>query len=701
MKQILLLGSLIINNLVLAQSDFKLAPPITKKEMVMDTYFETFKVEDPYRWLEDDRSSATEAWVKEQNRYTEKYLNQSASREKIKTRLKEVWNYSRQGVTYKKGNLYFCSKNNGLQNQSVLYIKKSISDEGTVLLDPNTLSADGTVALSGTSVSNDGKLLAYGISKAGSDWVEIHFKDIATKKDLPDVIKWVKFSGMSWCGKTLYYSRYDEPSGSALTQKNQFHKVYAHTIGTPQSKDDFIYGDKEHPNYNFSASVTEDEKYLCIYTSESTSGEKLMIKELNNPKSNFVPIINDFTSDLSLIGNIGPKFYLLTNRSAPMYRLVSFTLDKANEDVWETIIPQSNSLLESVTFCNQQLLVSYLSNVSSKLFSYDLTGKKINEIQLPGLCKINGLNSNLKDNFATYSISQFISPDQVMYLDAKTMESKVLFKPNCNFKSEDYITEQLFFESKDGTKIPMFITRKKNLQLNENTPAFVYGYGGFNISVTPGFGIDKTVFLENNGIYVVINMRGGGEYGEEWHKSGTKCRKQNVFDDFCAGIDFLVSKKYTSYNKVAIHGRSNGGLLIGAVMTQRPDICKVALPTVGVLDMLRFHLFTIGRAWSVDYGNSESKEEFNCLIKYSPLHNVAPNRYPATMVLTGDHDDRVVPAHSFKFAATLQEKNLSNNPMLIRIDVNAGHGAGKPTAKQIDEFGDMWSFVFNYLDIKY
>lgn len=687
--------------LLSAQNSFQLKPPVTNKQNVTDTYFDTYKVEDPYRWLEDDKSTETENWVKEQNRHTEKYLNQIPCRTKIKTRLTELWNYNRQGVVFKKGNNYFCYKNDGLQNQNVLYIKKNITDVGTILLDPNKLSNDGTVSLTGTSISNDGKILAYGISKAGSDWVEIHFKDIITKKDLKDVIKWVKFSGMSWKGKTLYYSRYDEPTGSALSQKNQFHKVYAHLLGTDQSKDILIHEDKLNPNYNFSASITEDENYLCLYTSESTSGNKLMIKDLSNPNSKFIKIIDDFTSEANIIGNIRDKFYLKTNRNAPMYKLLAFTFESFNEDLWKTIIPQETILLENITFCNNQLLVSYLQNVTSKLFLYSLDGKKLNEIKLPGLCKINSLNSNIKDNFATYSISQFVAPDQVIYFDAKTTENKVIFKPNCSFKSDDYVTEQLFFESKDGSKIPMFITRKKSLKMTENTPAFVYGYGGFNISITPNFGIDKAVFLENDGIYVVINMHGGGEYGEEWHKAGTKCKKQNVFDDFCAGIDFLVSKKFTSYNKVAIHGRSNGGLLIGAVMTQRPDICKVALPTVGVLDMLRFHLFTIGRAWSVDYGNSENKEEFNCLIKYSPLHNVKYGRYPATLVLTGDHDDRVVPAHSFKFAATLQEKNKSDNPMLIRIDVNAGHGAGKPISKQIDEFGDMWSFVFNYLGINF
>ncbi len=698
MKQSFLFSILFSATTLCMQAQNKYNYPKTEKETITDNYFGS-TVADPYRWLEDDRSAKTEAWVKEQNLCTQKYFSQIAGKEKIKTRLTEIWNYEKQSTSYKKGNAFFCYKNNGLQNQSVLYIKKSLQDAGTILLDPNTLSTDGTVSLSGTSISKNGKTLAFGISKAGSDWVEIKFMDIATKKMLKDEIKWVKFSGMSWRGDGIYYSRYDEPKGSALSQKNQFHKVYFHKLGTVQDKDQLIFEDKEHGNYNFGASVSEDENFLSIYTSESTSGEKLMIKDLRIPKAEFVKIADDFTSDYSVIDNIGDDFYMITNNKAPNYKLVKFTLKTAAAKEFEDVVPETRNLLEGARLCNGKLIINYLQDVTSKLYRCDLNGKIEGEIKLPGLCKINSFNSDNKDDFATYSIAQFTAPEQTYYLNAKTWESKLIFSPNCKFKSSDYITEQYFFESKDKTKVPLFITRRKDVVMNENTPAFVYGYGGFNISVTPGFGVDKAVFLENGGIYVVINMRGGGEYGQDWHKAGTKCKKQNVFDDFISGIDFLVSKKFTSYKKVAIHGRSNGGLLIGAVMTQRPDVCKVALPMVGVLDMLRFHLFTIGRAWSVDYGNSENKEEFACLLKYSPLHNVNVNRYPATLVLTGDHDDRVVPAHSFKFAATLQEKNQSDNPMLIRIDVNAGHGSGKPTSKQIDEFSDMWAFVFYHLGL--
>lgn len=686
---LLIVLAIIINSSLNAQNKY----PPTEKQLITDEYFGE-KVADPYRWLEDDRSLKTEDWVKAQNVTTENYLTKIPARAAIKSRLTELWNFNKQSAPFKKGNAFFCFRNNGLQNQSVLYIMNKLEDTGDVLLDPNTLSNEGTVSLSGTSISKDGKTLAYGISKAGSDWVEIHFRDIASKKDLPDVIKWVKFSGMSWKGNGIYYSRYQEPTGSELSQKNQFHKVYYHALGTEQAKDVLVFEDVEHPEYNFGAYLTEDENYLFISTSQSTSGEKLMVKDLKDPKAQFKIISGNFDFEYSIIDNMGSTFYMLTNNQAPKYKLVAFTYNATETDKWKTIIPESENPLEGARICNNKLLVNYFQDVSSRLYCYDLNGKQERQIQLPGICRLNAFNTNKNDNFATYSIAQFTSPDQTYYLDATNWSSKVIFKPDCKFDSDNYITEQVFYNSKDGTKIPMFITHKKGLVMNSETPCFVYGYGGFNISIAPEFRIDRTIFLEAGGIYCVPNLRGGGEYGEEWHKAGTKCQKQNVFDDFISACDFLVQKKYTSHKKIAIHGRSNGGLLIGAVMTQRPDICKVALPTVGVLDMLRFHLFTIGRAWTVDYGCSDNKYEFICLKKYSPLHNVKEVNYPATLVLTGDHDDRVVPAHSFKFAATLQEKNRGEEPMLIRIDVNAGHGAGKPTSKQIDEFADMWSFVF-------
>ena len=675
--------------------------PETKVVKQTDDYHGV-KVEDPYRWLEDDNSMETKAWVASENKTTNQYLSQIIYRDKVKERLTALWNFDKMSTPFKKGKLFFSFRNNGLQNQSVLYSQSSLLDNPTVVLDLNTLSNDGTVSLSGMDISKDGNYLAYGISKSGSDWVEIHVKNIQTKEELKDVIKWVKFSGIAWKGNGFYYSRYDEPSGDkTYTQKNEFHKVYYHTIGKSQSEDELIFEDKQHPDRNFSVQVTHDENYLIIYGSETTSGQSLMIKDLSNPLNKFIPIVTNFENEYGVMENIGNQFYVYTNYKAPRYKLVKVSLNNPSQDNWEDILPQKNDLLEGVSFCGNKMISNYLVNVSSKLYIHNMSGKIEKEIVLPGICKVNGVNSSREEENAMYSVVSYTSPEEVYFYDMRAGVSRRIFKPNCSFESSKYETKQVFYKSKDGTKVSMFITHKKGIELNGNNPCFVFGYGGFNISYTPEFRIDRAVFLEAGGIYCVPNLRGGGEYGEEWHINGTKCKKQNVFDDFIAACDYLVENKYTSREKLAIHGRSNGGLLIGAVMTQRPDIAKVAIPTVGVLDILRFHLFTIGRAWTVDYGCSENKEEFECLYKYSPLHNVKKVSYPATLVLTGDHDDRVVPAHSFKFAATLQKNNTGKNPTLIRVDVNAGHGAGKPTDKQIAEFADMWSFVFFNLGMNY
>jgi prolyl oligopeptidase len=675
--------------------------PDTKTVNQVDDYHGT-KISDPYRWLEDDNSNDSKQWVKEQNSVTENYLSQIAYRDKIKKRLSELWNYNKMSTPFKKGNYYFTFRNNGLQNQSVLYTQKSLLDKPEVLLDPNTMSTDGTSSLSNFAISKDGKYLAYGISKSGSDWVEIFVLDIERKVLLSDQIKWVKFSGIAWKGNGFYYSRYQEPTeNKAYVQKNEFHKVYYHELGKSQSNDKLVYEDNTHPDWNFSAQVTQDENYLIIYTSESTSGQMFMIKDLSNPQSDFVKPISDFNSEFSIVDNIGNQFYIHTNYKAPKYKLIKLSLNNPSPTSWEDILPQKEDLLENVSFCSNKLISHYLQNVTSKLFVNDVSGKMEYEIKLPGICKVNSINSSRDQSMAFYSLVSFTSPEEVYHFDLRVKTSKRIFKPNTPFKSSEYETKQVFFTSKDGAKIPMFISHKKGLVLNGENPCFVYGYGGFNISLTPEFKIDRALFMEAGGIYCVPNLRGGGEFGEEWHLGGTKANKQNVFNDFISACEYLVQNKYTNPNKMAIHGRSNGGLLIGAVMTQRPDIAKVALPTVGVLDMLRFHLFTIGRAWTVDYGCSENKTDFDYLIKYSPLHNLKKAEYPATMVLTGDHDDRVVPAHSFKFAAELQKQNSGKNPALIRIDINAGHGAGKPTSKQIDEFGDMWSFVFWNLGLVY
>lgn len=675
--------------------------PETKAVKQTDDYHGV-KVEDPYRWLEDDNSMETKAWVASENKTTNQYLSQIIYRDKVKERLTALWNFDKMSTPFKKGKLFFSFRNNGLQNQSVLYSQSSLLDNPTVVLDPNILSSDGTVSLSGMDISKDGNYLAYGISKSGSDWVEIHVKNIQTKEELKDVIKWVKFSGIAWKGNGFYYSRYDEPSGDkTYTQKNEFHKVYYHTIGKSQSEDELIFEDKQHPDRNFSVQVTHDENYLIIYGSETTSGQSLMIKDLSNPLNKFIPIVTNFENEYGVMENIGNQFYVYTNYKAPRYKLVKVSLNNPSQDNWEDILPQKNDLLEGVSFCGNKMISNYLVNVSSKLFIHNMSGKIEKEIVLPGICKVNGVNSSREEENAMYSVVSYTSPEEVYFYDMRAGVSRRIFKPNCSFESSKYETKQVFYKSKDGTKVSMFITHKKGIELNGSNPCFVFGYGGFNVSYTPEFRIDRAVFLETGGIYCVPNLRGGGEYGEEWHINGTKCKKQNVFDDFIAACDYLVENKYTSHEKLAIHGRSNGGLLIGAVITQRPDIAKVAIPTVGVLDMLRFHLFTIGRAWTVDYGCSENKEEFECLYKYSPLHNVKKVSYPATLVLTGDHDDRVVPAHSFKFVATLQKNNTGKNPTLIRVDVNAGHGAGKPTDKQIAEFADMWSFVFFNLGMNY
>lgn len=680
----------------LMQAQIKVHYPVTAKEPVAEDYFGT-KVTDDYRWLEDDRSEQTAAWVKEQNVATQNYFNEIGRTDKLRKRLTELWNFNKQSVPFKKGNYFFCYRNTGLQNQSVLYMAKKFDakpEEWQIVLDPNVLSKDGTVSLSGISISKDCKTLAYAISSAGSDWQEIHFRDLTTKKDLPDVIKWVKFSGMAWCGNGVYYSRYDEPSGSALSQANTGHKVYFHQMGTTQSNDRLVHKDDSHPDYNFSAQVTDDERYLIIYASKSTSGEQPMIKDLKDPKSTFEYLCTNFDHDHSVIDNTHDTFYVHTNENASNYKLETFVFRNGKIQQKKVLIAETTELLEGVRLGDRKLFANYLQDASSRLKAYDLSGKQIKDIKLPGICKLGGFSADKDETYAAYSISQYIAPEQVYVLNTKTFESKLLFKPSLSFRSEEYVTEQVFYTSKDGTKVPMFITRRKDVIPSPSTPCFVYGYGGFNISLGPEFRIDRALFLEAGGIYCVPNLRGGGEYGEKWHTSGTKCSKQNVFDDFIAACEYLVAKKMTSYEKIAIHGRSNGGLLIGAVMTQRPDICKVAIPTVGVLDMLRFHLFTIGRAWTVDYGCSENLEEFQCLYRYSPYHNLQEKSYPATLLLTGDHDDRVVPAHSFKFAARVQELKKGDNPALIRIDVNAGHGAGKPTAKQIDEFADMWAFVF-------
>ncbi len=674
--------------------------PKTKKTNQVDDYFGT-KVADPYRWLEDDNSTETKAWVDEENKITFSYLDKIPFRDKVKKRLTQLWNYEKLSAPVKKAGMYFSFYNDGLQNQAVLYMQLSSKDKRIELIDPNKLSADGTISFSGWDVSKDGKYLAYGISKAGSDWVEIHVMEISTKKELNDKIEWVKFSGISWYKNGFYYSRYEAPeTGKALTKQNTGHKVYYHEVGTVQNADKLIFSDETHPDRNFAAVVTDDEKYVILSGSESTSGSSLWIKEINDASANWHKVVDNFEHDYNVVHNSGDNFYVLTNYKASNQRLLKINLKNIEERYWQEIIPQQKDLLEVVQYADRKFIASFIHDVASLMNVYDTAGILLNEINLDGLCKVNELSTSDNDSLAFYIRSTFTAPPAVYSYNVKENKTELYFKPKTDFKSDDYETKQVFFTGKDGTKIPMFITSKKGIELNGNNPCFVFGYGGFNIFYSPEYRTDRALFLEAGGIYCVPGLRGGGDYGEDWHKAGTKLKKQNVFDDFMAACDYLVAEKYTSHEKMAIHGRSNGGLLIGAVMTERPDIAKVCIPTVGVLDMLRFHLFTIGRSWTIDYGCSENKEEFAYLYKYSPLHNIKKTSYPATLILTGDHDDRVVPAHSFKFAATLQENQTSTQPIIIRIDKNAGHGAGKPTAKQIDEYGDMWSFVFYNLDME-
>jgi prolyl oligopeptidase len=674
--------------------------PNTKKVDTIDNYFGK-KIPDPYRWLEDDNSAETAEWVKEENKVTYDYLSKIPFRENVKKRLTALWNYEKVTAPFKHGNNYFFYKNDGIQNQAILYKQTDLNATPEVLLDPNKLSTDGTVALGGIGFSKDGKTMAFATSKAGSDWEEISVLDVVSGKKLTDVLKWVKFSGMSFRGNGFYYSRYDEPKqGTELSNKNEFHKIYYHKIGEDQSKDVLIYEDRKNPLRNFGAGVTEDERFLIISGSESTSGNSLMVKDLNKPNAEFKELVSNFDNDFNVIDNNDDILLVHTNYRASNFQLIGIDFSNPDQKLWRTIIGQTPDLLQNVTIAGKKLLCNYLVDVHSRLLRFNFGGELLGEVELPAVGMVDAINSQRTSDEVFFTFQNWTTPTETYKYNVTSNNRELFRKPTVPFNTADYETKQVFYPSKDGKKIPMFITYKKGLQLNGNNPCFLYAYGGFNISVTPSFTASRMVFLEQGGIFAVANIRGGGEYGEEWHKAGTIFNKQNVFDDFIAAAEYLCTEKYTNKDKLAIHGRSNGGLLIGAVMTQRPDLCKVALPGVGVLDMLRYHKFTIGWAWASDYGTSADEKQCMNLLKYSPLHNVKKVAYPATMVVTGDHDDRVVPAHSFKFGATLQENQQGTNPTLIRIDVNAGHGAGKPTSKQIDEWSDIWSFVMFNLGMK-
>ena len=678
--------------------------PVVREDSVIDNYFGT-DVADPYRWLENDTSAETNAWVKAQNEVTFDYLSQIPYRKQLKERLTTLWNYEKISAPFNKGKFYFTYKNDGIQNQSVLFYRKGLDGKDEVLLDPNTLSEDGTASINGIGFSKDAQYMAYGISRAGSDWVEINIMNLETKEQLKDKINWVKFSGISWAGQGFYYSAYEAPTeGSDYSGKNEYHKIYYHKIGTSQADDRLVYEDTKHPQRNAGASVSDDEKFLIVTTSESTNGNSLMVKDLS-ANADFIKMVENFETDNNVISHLGDgKFLIQTNFEAPNNKVVIASIDKPKQSQWTNFIPEKDYVLKSVSLAGDKIVASYMKDVQSKLEVYDLSGKYLYDIELPGI-GIASFNGEEEESIAFYSFSPFTYPTTIFKYDVSTNTAEVYFKPTTAFRAEEYITAQKFFKSKDGTEVPLFITHKKGIQLDGTNPTFLYGYGGFNISITPRFSVVNTVFLEQGGIYAVVNLRGGSEYGEDWHKAGWRLNKQNVFDDFIAAAEYLIDSNYTSSQKLAIHGRSNGGLLAGAVMTQRPDLMKVSLPGVGVLDMLRYHKFTIGWAWAGEYGRSDQdKANFENLYSYSPLHNIKEGvEYPATMVTTADHDDRVVPAHSFKFISELQKKHEGENPVLIRVDVDAGHGAGKPTEKTIEEWADVWSFVLWNLkaDVKF
>ncbi|MGD0711171.1 MAG: prolyl oligopeptidase family serine peptidase [Bacteroidales bacterium] len=668
--------------------------PVTKKVDTVDNYFGT-KVPDPYRWLENDKSEETAAWVKAENAVTFDYLGKIPFREKIKERLTKIWNFPKYGIPFKQGKHYFFYKNDGMQNQSVLYIQDGLDGAPRMFLDPNKLSTDGTVALAELSVSNDGKYLGYMTSKGGSDWNEAYVMDVESGKLLSDHIIWIKFSGIAWQGDGFYYSRFEEPAkGKELSGMNKNHKIYFHKVGTLQSSDKLVYENTAFPDRNYGAQTTEDENFLIMSETETTSGNGLYYKDLKKGDKDFKQLTKGFDFDYNVIDDVDGKFLMLTNDNAPTYKLVLMDPTNPAKENWKTIIPEKPEVLQSVSYLGGKLIAEYIKDACSKAYIYTLDGKLQGEVQFPGIGTGGGFSGKKDDNTAFYSFTSFTFPSTIYKFDINANKSTVYHKSDIDFKTDDYETKQVFYTSKDGTKIPMFLVYKKGLVLNGQNPTLLYGYGGFNISLTPNFSISRLLFLENGGVYAMANIRGGGEYGEAWHKAGMVLNKQNVFDDFIAAAEYLIKEKYTSSQKLAVQGGSNGGLLIGAVMTQRPELFKVAIPQVGVMDMLRYQKFTIGKGWSSDFGLSDDSTQFKYIYKYSPLHNIKDGvKYPATLVMTADHDDRVVPAHSFKFIATLQAKQAGTNPVLVRIDTMAGHGAGKPTAKSIEEVTDMWSFI--------
>jgi prolyl oligopeptidase len=680
-------------------STMKVVYPLTKKVNVVDTIFGT-PVADPYRWLEDDKSAETAEWVKAQNRVTFGYLDKIPYRSEIREQLKKMWNYEKFGMPFNEGEYTYFSKNNGLQNQYVYYRQKD-GGEPELFLDPNTFSADGTTSLGEMGFTKDGSLLAYTISEGGSDWRKLIVMNALTKEIIGDTLTDVKFSGIAWKGNEgFFYSTYEKPKGSQLSAMTDHHKLFYHKLGTKQSSDKIIFGADKVRRY-VGAGLTEDERFLIVSASISTTGNELYIMDLSKKDSEFKTVIGNFDSNTSIIDNDGARLFIYTNLNAPNGKIV--TADAANPGLenWKEFIPETENVLEVSTGAGY-IFTNYLADAISKVKQYDTKGNMIREIKLPGVGNASGFSARNSDKAVYYSFTNYITPATIFKMDPATGNAEIYKKPAVLFNGDDFVSEQVFYNSKDGTRIPMIITYKKTLKKDGKNPTILYGYGGFSISSTPGFGITTAEWLELGGIYAVANIRGGGEYGEKWHLAGTKMNKQNVFDDFIAAGQYLIDNKYTSGSYLAIRGGSNGGLLVGACLTQRPDLFRVALPAVGVMDMLRYHKFTAGAGWAYDYGTADdSPEMFNYILKYSPVQNVKEGvNYPATLITTGDHDDRVVPAHSFKFAAQMQAKQAGPAPILIRIETNAGHGAGTPVSKSIEQTADIFSFTLWNMGIK-
>ncbi len=681
------------SNIKSGDQSMKLNYPDTRKDNSVEDNYHGNIIKDPYRWLEDDNSVETKDWVTEQNKVTFGYLEQIPFRKVVRDRLEELWNYERFSTPFKRGKEQYIFRNDGLQNQAVLYRVESDGNL-TEILNPNNFSEDGTSSLGSFSFSKNGHFLAYEISTGGSDWRKVKVLNLQNQQTLPDELDWLKFSGISWQGDGFYYSRYPAPEeGDELSARNVNHKLYFHQLGDKQEQDKLIHEENSNPNIGIGASTSEDERFVSLGLWESTSGNALYVID-NEQGGKKIPIYRTIEADFNFVDNLGDELLIMTNYKADNNRLVVVNAKNPAEKNWRTLLPESTDKLSSVHLLGGKIFATYTHNASSLVKVFDIKGNHIQDLALPGIGTIGGFSGKQSEQQAFYAYTSFTQPTAIYELDVNTLKSKIYKAPNTDFDSDKFETNQVWFESKDGTKVPMFVTHKKGLKLDGTNPTLLYGYGGFNISIPPAYSVQRAVLLESGGIFAVANIRGGGEFGKKWHKQGTLDQKQNVFDDFQAAAEYLIEKKYTSPAKLAIEGGSNGGLLVGACMTQRPDLYAVAFPRVGVLDMLRYDKFTIGRAWSTDYGLSEEPEAFEYLKAYSPLHNLKEVSYPATMIATADHDDRVVPAHSFKFAAALQSFQQGNNPALIRIETSAGHGAGKPTSKQIDEAADFTSFMF-------